>query len=571
MIILRNKKNQSNKRGAMLILVLLIVALAVILISSALTMTKSTRTHYYTYTKMSQAQLTVTSVAESIWDSIQIQAIDDDTVHAMADADAKVEFSGLDIPGMKGDPNSKAYAIFDLQTNGNVTIDCYAIVGGEQANVRMTLTPPDVVTKTNHFKHQINMAGDGCIGEFIVGKGGEGLKDNTMLLHGAMNSNLGSSDFYSTLITNKPFMPASGTTFHGDVVFWGPEAGWQHGNGAGLNFSSDTNNTVYFVSPSGTTQTALRGFGSNQNPINNVDNMVFYNSKWDYSGAEMWGQLMHVTNLSYETGSTFTTTVHPNFASDWPTYLNGQDSGIQSQLMNQAKDYVSSTNQAEFGATSLPTLSSQVDSFGVPTSPSGTTVTDFDDLNSHITDGAVTPGSYVIANGNLAGSVTLDLIKGNYTLYVQGDGTIAGLLNIINGAKGTDHWVNIILANGKTLTVTGAVSTVDAASGGKKPHLSIWGMGGCKINFPLDGSGGAVCQAYICLYDNPSDTPSEVVFRTGASCNFFGRIVCHFIRRTDGGDKITIPYCPDPTYDESNGKIVPIETGYKCQPFQYFV
>lgn len=577
MIILRNKKNQTNKRGAMLILVLLIVALATVLISSALMMTRSTREHYYEYTKMSQVQLSATSVAEAIWDAISVQAIDDDMVLAMADAKAHLEFSGASIPGAVGG-ESYSYADFSNE-GGKVVIDVVSYVGGEKASVKMTLTPPEPKSEANHFQYTVNMDGDGLIGEFNIGKGGETATDNTMLVRGTMNSNLGSTNIYSTLIATKPFQPASGQTFYGDVVLWGPNSGWNMGNGAGMKFSG-SDNTLYFVSPDGTSQTALYGnnSGTNQN-ITNLKNIVFYNSKWNNTSKEMWNQLMHAENIAYNnydntfSGSPITDGTVQN---NWNTYISGQTSSVQSTLINKARDYVSAKNIQNFSGDSLPSLSSQSSSFGVSTSPNGTTVATFDALSAYyVTPAAddtvstqpyLKPGNYIISAGSLSGDLLLDLSKGSYVFYVLSSGTISGSFRAINGAKLDSNWVNMVLSNGQTLTVTGSIQTKDSV----KPYLKIWGMGGTTISFPLDGSGGAVCEAYICMYDNPSDSKSQVLFNTGASCKFYGRITCSIIKRLNGGNFVDIPYCVDPTYKVNAGKIIPLETGFTVDPFQYY-
>ncbi|MCQ2532989.1 MAG: hypothetical protein MJ172_00225 [Clostridia bacterium] len=573
MTILRKKRNQSNKQGAMLILVLLIVALAVILISSALTMTKMTRTHYYDYTKMSQVQLTATSVAESIWDAIVVQAIDDDTVGKMADAKAHLEFSGLPVPGVAGGSSSSSYADFS-RAGGKVIIDVVSQVGSETAKVRMVLTPPVPKTEANHFQYTVNMDGDGLIGEFNIGKDDGGATDNTMLVRGAMNSNLGSTNIYSNLVATKPFSPASGQKFYGDVIFWGENSGWDKGNGAGLNLLGQ--GTVFFVSPSGTLQNALKNFDSNANQNIVAKSVVFYNSTFNNTSEPMWGQLASVTNIASNRSNDVTfpgsnSISNGGYQNSWNNLINNQTPSIQSALLSQAADYVSAKNIAAFSGDSLPTLSSQASSFGVSTTPNGTPVTSFDALTAYnVVDEAtgllyVKPGTYQIQSGSLSGTVRLDLSKGNYTFYVLSGGTISGTLSVENGTKLDSNWCNMVVSNGQTIKVTGKILTKD----GPKPYLKVWGMGGVTIDFPLDGSGGAICQAYICLYDNPGEK-SKITYNTGDSCSFYGRITCSIIERRNGGGFINIPYCVDPTYKVNAGKIVPLETEYTIDPFQYY-
>lgn len=558
----KNQTKTSNKRGAMLILVLLVVSLAVILISSALMMTRSTRTRYYSFATESQARLTVTSVAESLWQSIYVQSIDDAAVKKLADGGANLTFTNLKIPGAIGGSNNSTTAKFRAVSATEVVVELESKVGDDSAQLRMILERPAPSTSATLFDYCVQLGDDGCVGDFYIGNGAPAGAKNEVFFHGDTDTNIGSAKFYSKVITTRPFMPASGNAFYNDVVLWGPNSGWKGGNGAGFKFENP-NASLIFVSPTSLgQQSALINFGSDSNQnLTNVGNMILSNSVFNSDSKEMYNQVINGVGKVGYTGSAFTgsgKTADTTVSTNWNDFLasNHDDS-----ILSKVDEYLTQEAIDKY-TTAFPTYSDVSDKFGVPASAPSTakTISNFNQLGSN-----PEPGVYIVSTADLTSHVTCDLSKGPYTFYVQTGGTITGTLDFINGdtAHSSGVWATMIIESNQTLKIfEGAIKSDDTASSGwVHPQLKIFGKGGVTIDLPKHAS---TLEAYVGLYDNAGQT-STVNFSEMPT--FRGRISCKKINSTGG--QADIPWAAGENDKNPSSNRQPIISAYTCAPFEY--
>lgn len=115
-------KLAADKYGVILVTVIFIVAMALVFITTALTISIATRQRVYSNAKYQQARLTVTSLAQSVWQAIYSQQISDRDLVALAKGTGGngtlVSFSNNDVPGM-GLGGTVATAYFYCVTPGD--------------------------------------------------------------------------------------------------------------------------------------------------------------------------------------------------------------------------------------------------------------------------------------------------------------------------------------------------------------------------------------------------------------------------------------------------------------------
>ncbi len=116
------KKLAADKYGVILVTVIFIVAMALVFITTALTISIATRQRVYTNAKYQQARLTVTSLAQSVWQAIYSQQISDRDLVSLAKGTGGngtlVSFTSNDVPGM-GMGGTVATAYFYCVTPGD--------------------------------------------------------------------------------------------------------------------------------------------------------------------------------------------------------------------------------------------------------------------------------------------------------------------------------------------------------------------------------------------------------------------------------------------------------------------
>ena len=171
-------KKKGSRQGAILVTVVFILAFAMIFIAAAMMLTQSTRKRVYEEAESSQARLTVTSVAEAFYRSIQKCEFKDadlielskgpTTIHVEASATAG-KIPGLEDEGVS---SSASYTTVKLSRSpngsGGTTDDDYTYyadfsthIDGKVENVRAELsyvTPPDTID-TAPFNSQFDHNG----------------------------------------------------------------------------------------------------------------------------------------------------------------------------------------------------------------------------------------------------------------------------------------------------------------------------------------------------------------------------------------------------------------------------
>jgi len=256
----KSKRLSFAKSGVILVTVIFIVAMALVFITTALTITIASRQRVYSNAKADQARLTVTSLAQSIWNAIYYQQINDNMLVALAQGTGGdgtlVTFKNDEIPGMTGDAKTSTTAYFYKHPTDplKICIECKCEIDGVAQYYTLVLLRHDPEgTPSSMFDLTVDL-GDGgqlCRGVFGFDVSGStdynnlirvNKPDNVMFLHNATYSGLGNMGFGSTIITDG-ILDFQNSCFNGDVYFIGPDAGFDF---------IDKN----LITPSGSGQTA---------------------------------------------------------------------------------------------------------------------------------------------------------------------------------------------------------------------------------------------------------------------------------------------------------------------------
>jgi len=287
-----------DKKGVILVTILFIVAVALIFITTSLMISISARQRVYSNAKSDQARLTVTSLAQSIWQAIYAQQLSDTELQGLAKGDTLVRFTSADVPGMVSGTATDATAYFytiESDLAGNPTkigIECKCDIGGEVQYYTLVLqknagegTPSPMFNLTVNLgdAQMLNSCNFGLDASHITNNEqrdqvGYVADDNVMFIHGSATSDQDGSGFYGTLISDGivylrdvvfaddvyligqnaglEFHSTSQTSeanshVHGNVYFWGTSAPiWQDGNPITRDHSPSltlpTVNNMYF-------------------------------------------------------------------------------------------------------------------------------------------------------------------------------------------------------------------------------------------------------------------------------------------------------------------------------------
>ena len=231
-----NKKvmrKADDKKGVILVTVLFIIAMALLFITTALTISIASRQRVYSNAKSDQARLTVTSLAQSIWQAIYSQQINDVMLNNLADGTSGngsyVTFSTDSVPGM-GTAGTEASAYFyrDDDNPKNI-IECKCSIEGRSQYYRMVLIQnPSEGLPSPCFNMQVELGNPGMLNAFNFGvdasqivfsnhkpwqlqtqyrvnPDGTPVTDNVVFFHGGEAgtfSDQGGSGFYCDVITD---------------------------------------------------------------------------------------------------------------------------------------------------------------------------------------------------------------------------------------------------------------------------------------------------------------------------------------------------------------------------------
>jgi len=489
-----------DKKGVILITILFIVAVALIFITTSLLISISARQRVYTNAKSDQARLTVTSMAQSIWQAIYSQQLNDTELAGLANGNTLIRFNSSDIPGMNGYTDTDATAYFytiAADASGNPTkigIECKCEIGGETQYYTLILKKNQGEGVPHPmFQMTVELGNPGMFNSFNVGvdasrcsaadtdrrhqweyhlPDGTYPDDNIVFLNGDATSNRDGSGFYSRVIaTGHCYL--RNAVFTDDVFFVGQNSVLDFENTSSLNAPDNHYETrrgnAYFWGTN-------RPFATTE--VNATTTMeTFNNIYFDYRDidATTSSVQLNTTSTGFTNDGGYTIDGRPylrgyNNTHPWNiagnvhyeaggggAYLSSAPSGWQS--FSNGTDMVSNIN------TYLTVEDSMIDTVGEVTDPSGGYGTHSDhsdaiEITSATTN--LTGGNfyYIGSSGlQLKKPITCDVSGGPITIYVLGNltilndsGTSAGF--IINTPAGAENYVNFVLENSASISVS---------------------------------------------------------------------------------------------------------------------
>jgi len=640
-----------GRSGGMLILVLIIMAVGVILITSAMSITIASRNRYYQDSITGQARLTATAAVKSIVAAVGTQEIRDAEIEALAANNATLTMTSASstaknagagtgnsiAPGIATAANSythvsfsyypnataKTYIAVDVETG--LTASGAATSDTEHVRAFLKYNPP-TAGDVDAFGAMVTAGGDGASNvfrNFRVGQGATAAaSSNYVILHGNFNVGDGTIVSYGDVIYTGRVSASAGTTYNGDIVFYGDTAGITSlaGNGfiaqGSLMFIGvDPSLASVFRNTDGSKRNNTEGFSGG---VKGYDGIYFYNTSFVSSQAEgLYPGNKDLWNIFVDGTSTFKETlgyVHtgtyggedPNVStndkmiklssSSTVTYNSTktinvdatQSAKFTGDIQAAAAKYMS----ADWTAASerkIPTTAQAIAMTGYSASNLTTAVA----LDAKLSiNGIYTAPAYKInASGApvITGELEFDLTYNDITIYVYGTGTLTigssgnpGLIKFTNGGA---HWGKIILVQGVNLKLVedytsgvdnGILSTphtapdqiATAASG--KPYLYIMGLGGNKV----DTYQFSRIEAYIGMYGNPAvtatDSPGSILFHNGPYA--YGRFEAVNLGNPadTGGSFIDLYYCPSPTDPDGGTGKVAIKSNYTLEGYEYY-
>ena len=510
-----------DKSGVILVTVIFIVAMALIFITTALTISIAGRQRVYNNAKSDQARLTVTSLAQSIWQAIYSQQITDEMLVNLAkgssDQGTLVSFTSSDIPGMTGGAVATAYFYVNPTNPNKINIECKCDIDGNaqyytlvllknqapnppQPMLRMTveLGNPGMLNAFNFGidASQINGHERNNQQQYLVNGAGQTVTDNIMFLHGnGTTSNQGGSGFYCRVIcdghiylrdavfTDDLVMVGENATFdftstsstgvqsgtsprRGNVYFWGSNLPFV---GAQAGTSMPTFNNIYFDyrtldDPAGSIHynNTSTGFNANGGTIDSGANNTYFLR--NYNQTHPWGI---AGNVYYEQvpaasqGAYFNDNSGNNaIPSSWGHFDNGTDS-LPSWFNND-------TLKVDDGITdTIGEVTDPVHGYGTYSNHDSTGETLAVEITSATNTLSGSVGYYYINGGTIDHRIDCDVSGGPITIYVRGnllirasgdEGSDTTAGFYINAGPNVENYVNFVLEGGAKITVSTAKS-----------------------------------------------------------------------------------------------------------------
>ena len=229
----RFKTTQKNKKGVILVIVLLVLAVAMIFITSALMLTNATRNRTYDRAAESQARMTVTSLSEAFYRSVQMQEITDDDLWNYAGTKGSpntlqiTNTSGDLIPGLSGASDNKSYIEIERagtgSSIGDVNVSFTTTIGDKTEHVREYYKYAPKAVIPNFFRAQVDLIGkSNDVFNLDIGAGAPAsADDNWVIVRGTdVKSSSGSTTMDSNFmfLGNTTVKPLD-NTYNGDLVF----------------------------------------------------------------------------------------------------------------------------------------------------------------------------------------------------------------------------------------------------------------------------------------------------------------------------------------------------------------
>ena len=597
------KKIASDKSGVILVTVIFIVAMALIFITTAMTISIATRRRVYSNAKYQQARLTAVSLAQSIWQAIYSQQLNDNQLVALAKGTggqgSLVRFETDDVPGM-GLGGTEATAYFYCVTPGDPSkigieckcdIDGAAVDGSTQYYTIILERGKGEDTPPPGWRLPFSLGGGHDFSSCNVGvnasliQGAERLNqvrydadDNIALILGGSSTVIDGCGFYCKLLTDS-YIPAHDSVFAWDSYFIGENAGINYYNsnqnerpsrnldGSNAGGNSNQRGDMYFW---GTSHPFLRNGSpivgdANAMELRNVRYLFFDNNSSLAHSFENFNQTRFTSQffcnnpagiiVHYEEGIGFT--YNGGMPSNWVSH----SSGWESDAAAFAASYMTGEG--------MDTIDEVIAAYG--SHIDGTeSITNIPNINSYSNLSAgnyeITTTQYLNHNLNCnvdSGNIFIHLTNGAH-LYI-GESDV--YMKII-GSTDTNNVVFLLDAGSVIHVGYGQYGARDRSgivdtrcfynTNYTDPHgLNQTTTPRCQIlalyegGYPLryDGNQNSVCTANLGFFpqsDPNGSTGGEVYVNNAVeSTVYYGRISCGGVHKASG-NFLNVPYCPPP-------------------------
>lgn len=480
----RFKSTKKNKNGVILVIVLLVLAVAMIFITSALMLTNATRNRTYDRATESQARMTVTSLSEAFYRSVQMQEITDDDLWSYAGSKGSpntltvTNSSGNVIPGLSNATDNKSYIEIERagtgSSIGDVKVSFTTVIGDKTERVREYYKYSPKAVIPNFFRSQVDLIGkSNDVFNLDIGAGAPaGADDNWVIVRGTdVQSSSGGTNMDSN------FMFLGGTTvkpldneYRGDLIFLnGSKLDWKT-NG---NFKGDV---LFLGKAKGSATDAFVNVDSTSKGWGNGNKWVFVNRYSNNSDrvAAMLGNKKVIAasgsigSLSYD-GSMIKTDATIKSNAQSYTTGDGKDlikaGGLVDQYLKADTVDAGDSSSGKYAeSVAYPKASVAFSKEGLDmTCPSGTDSYSASGFDLAFNGTVVPAGTYEITgssssvskfNSNPDGGFHYYFLSGSqdYLFYVNGDINLTGAAFVVlNPGSGTakfilgsecDVWIN---------------------------------------------------------------------------------------------------------------------------------
>jgi|GEM_PF-1648174 len=482
------KKQNSDKRGMILVTVIYILAMAMIFISCALLMTTATRSRVYDHAESSQARVTVTSAVEAFYQALQMQEVTDTALEAYASGNKTVDviMTASNVPGMYGATDNKTTATFGYDAaTGYVVVDFETTIGETTEAAQIILKESPKVPDTNLFTNQVDYVGN--LSNNFRGSVGSGAPadatDNNIIFRGSYHSNQSQGTVIDSdmifvgnddgAITNVYF--ENNEVINGDAIFLdGAELSW---SSTAVTFNGD----LYFIGTKSTENAFTDNPGNASRSYGSGSTWTFANRKANASttannvlstleGAETV-LFLNSTADGWSNDLASDLTGQSSYEVDRTTWVANYSSGSYISNVKKAQKYVSSSKTDLVGT--YPTVDSAFADLNLPTTTSGCTnyttttlssILSTQDAQNQAGNAACLQGGYYLITGDtssyfgrqISGSPNPIVVfldgSSDYVFYLAEDIKLEGVIFAVVNPS-TSHKQVFVLANGCTLTL----------------------------------------------------------------------------------------------------------------------
>ncbi len=612
-----NKKvmrKADDKKGVILVTIIFIVAMALLFITTALTISIASRQRVYSNAKSDQARLTVTSLAQTIWQSIYSQQINDAQLISLAKTGSMVRFTNDNVPGMVSGSAAESTAYFYVLENDSdgepskIGIECKCNIDGEVQYYRLVLlknvgegVPSPMFNLTVDIGNggMLNSCNFGIVGSNTNGRHEQtrfDAPDNVIFIHGDTSSDQDGSGFYTTALfdgivylrdavfSHDAYFVGqnAGLDFQGtnqfdgaddgseaDLYFWGTDIPFRR-NGAVMDATSgDSGSTrmggihnVYFD---------MRDMGASATPRY----VGFENNTTNYSSAMgVSGQLYYEPGSMDHSSGTFGG--HRTAGSVGVEYC----SGIDSYLTVNPDETDTTGEVVDLFVTPYYSTATEFNSTSATLSAGAYKVSSATTVNRLITCNVSGGDIYIFLDANL----TLkrpDGGPGGFQITGSGEHNVYIILRsnnaklIIYGGNGgsASNWCGLY----DSRCFTGSPTDGSKINQTQVPRFYVLSAyaGGEQIQFGDSGGGEyTVLSAMVGLFPSTQGGANGGTVRVvnGVTSRvFYGRLACGGLNVIGGGE-LNVPYCPtipgdidmrnEAYRDNSDFSVVPEECGY---------